>query len=841
MLRTVTKERILQQLNTMQKCHEKLLVAGNVNELITTLQNLQESAIAIGGEIEAAVTHEQEMIALLETYCEEIFLLSQNPDILQERLVFFNELIDKVYRLVEERHSVYQVVFMPYNASMWDSLESIYKACSIDERCECLVVPIPYFHFEADKKEWTYCYEGERFPSELHILDYREYQLELEHPDVIYIHNPYDNCNHVTSVHPSYYSSELKKSTGKLIYVPYYVTSGHVSEEHLQLPVYYNMDYMIAQSENYKEAFKEMPFYDKIQPFGSPKLDRVIHMSNQQIKLPEEWKICIGNRKCMMLNTSINCFLTDGSLYIKKLRYVFEKIKEDRRVALIWRPHPLLESTIASMRPHLMQEYSELVEYFKNENIGVFDTTPDITFTVAVTDAYIGDEGTSVINLFAAAGKPVFILNNLIYMEFTDTEKRSIAISDMIKDGNAWWILAAGYNGLFKVDGDWSQIQFVGRVDGQPKWFSEYAFLTKEGDELYLSPNMASVPVKYHIKNNVFQELAVENEDESLLCRNAVVFENKIFYIPLRNGKILEYNQEKNEWKEHQECIQQVKCNRNVGVEPDSMGYAVEKQYLYVIFSYTNCVLRFNMLDGQYEILIIGKNEYSYSGIALDEKYIWLAETHSGDIVCYDRQNEKYTVYAMPEEFRCWKGLGNRECAHRGILNMGDFLVTVPGFSNAMILLNKKNGETKTIAPQFWSKSEQIGNEYHPEKYFSAGAAAKASGKTIVVQRMYDRAIAEIDITTQQYDIYQPTLEESAYARFTENEDGFEKIGKYYGFLCRENRIFSLENFIHRLAEGMLEDIKPRQKVALSTMAANLDGSCGEKVHEFVMERLIEG
>ena len=48
-------------------------------------------------------------------------------------------------------------------------------------------------------------------------------------------------------------------------------------------------------------------------------------------------------------------------------------------------------------------------------NLGIYDDTPDITNTIALSDAYIGDAGTSVTSLFGIVGKPLFIFNNMIH------------------------------------------------------------------------------------------------------------------------------------------------------------------------------------------------------------------------------------------------------------------------------------------------------------------------------------------------------------------------------------------------------------------------------------------
>ena len=49
--------------------------------------------------------------------------------------------------------------------------------------------------------------------------------LEDKKPDAVFIHNPYDQNNRLTSVHPDFYSSRLKKYADQLIYLPYYTTA----------------------------------------------------------------------------------------------------------------------------------------------------------------------------------------------------------------------------------------------------------------------------------------------------------------------------------------------------------------------------------------------------------------------------------------------------------------------------------------------------------------------------------------------------------------------------------------------------------------------------------------
>ncbi len=102
-------------------------------------------------------------------------------------------------------------------------------------------------------------------------------------PDIVYIHNPYDNRNRITSVHPDYYSEKLKQNVGRLIYVPYYVTSGFFPTEHLGLSAYDHVDNIVVQSEHVRSKFIATPYYEKVVVFGSPKLDHIINACRKNI------------------------------------------------------------------------------------------------------------------------------------------------------------------------------------------------------------------------------------------------------------------------------------------------------------------------------------------------------------------------------------------------------------------------------------------------------------------------------------------------------------------------------------------------------------------------------
>lgn len=83
-------------------------------------------------------------------------------------------------------------------------------------------------------------------------------------------------------------------------------------------------------------------------------------------------------KKVILYNTSLNAMLENGAAYIEKLKDVFTFFKGSKEAVLLWRPHPLMESSIASMRPELYEAYITLKKWFLEEKIGIYDDTPDM-------------------------------------------------------------------------------------------------------------------------------------------------------------------------------------------------------------------------------------------------------------------------------------------------------------------------------------------------------------------------------------------------------------------------------------------------------------------------------
>lgn len=380
-------------------------------ETLMLLAELQEDAIALGNELE--VQGYQDIVGRLEQYCERLYECSevlQDRKTLQGKWRKLHELSGNIAAEIAVIPAKLKVAFFPYKISMWDALESIWEAASKDERCECQLIPIPYYtKNEAGEVEEEH-YEGSKFPST--ALDYKTYLTEQEKPDIMYIHNPYDQYNKVTMTDPRFFSGELKKAGGLLVYVPYYMAGGCIKYESMLASCgnigAVHSDYIIVQNENLKKAYEYCGFpAHRLLVLGSPKVDAVYKIERKTYDVTEKWKDVIRNRKVILLNTSISTCIQKGD-WLEHIREFVEPILQDDRLALIWRPHPLLWDTVRTMLKEGRQ-YGTLLECIANAPNAIIDDSDTAEAAIKISDAMISDYS-SLVMQYTFTGKPVYLL-----------------------------------------------------------------------------------------------------------------------------------------------------------------------------------------------------------------------------------------------------------------------------------------------------------------------------------------------------------------------------------------------------------------------------------------------
>lgn len=481
-MRKYIKNQLQDMIETLKQANVQLcdlLERQALREANMLLAEEQRAALRIGEEIEKCEGEESKTVRLLEEYCELLWQCSQSSE--KDYIHLISEALSQSLTKISDSlwndiKTQYEIVFLPYKASMWDSLESVWLAAKQDEDCECYVMPIPYYNRNADQSFGEMSCDAGLFPDYVPITSYTEYNLQAHHPEAIFFHNPYDEHNYVTSVHPAFYSSELRKYTDMLVYIPYYVSMDCSSEKHCTDAGVVNAHRVFVQSDEVRQTFlrvlkeelhitdeqaEKIGLYHKITAIGSPKIDKVLNRKREDLSIPKEWREKIDRsegaeeKKVFLVNTHLHNLMSSPEKfieYMKNLRALFYKNKA--RAVMLWRPHPLSKDTILAVRPEIYEKYLRMEEEFKRLPNGIYDTSSDLDRALTVSDAYLGDHS-SLVPLYGVTGKSMMIM----------LPRDQVSIMRSVVGAyyrGAIYFSALHMNGLFKLTLDTGKIEQIG-------------------------------------------------------------------------------------------------------------------------------------------------------------------------------------------------------------------------------------------------------------------------------------------------------------------------------------------------------------------------------------------
>lgn len=423
---------------------KKLLEIRDFATAMTLLEQCQQGAIRLGEIIEQAEGEGAAVVSRLEDYCELIYRVHEetgknsSADAEEIYQMLQNSMTCIANSIQSDIEGRLEAVFLPYKASLWGFLESVWEAAKADLSCDTYVIPIPYYYKNLNGSFQELQYDGDRFPDNVPITKYDEFNFEWHRPDMIFIQSPYDEYNHAISVHPFFYSRNLKKYTEELIYIPPFILDEINAdderaiinmENYVRMPGVVNADKVIVQSESMRQTYIDFlvkaagestreVWQSKILGLDSSKPGKKMLSRVETMDMPAEWITALkkpdGTRKTAILySTSVSVLLQYGEQYLEKLRTVFEvfRTKQDETV-LWWHPQPLslIGEALNPRHSALYEEYEKLVRKFCAEKWGIYDESSIEERAAAVCDAYFGDGG-SVPRLFLRQQKPVLIQN----------------------------------------------------------------------------------------------------------------------------------------------------------------------------------------------------------------------------------------------------------------------------------------------------------------------------------------------------------------------------------------------------------------------------------------------
>ncbi len=846
------KQRVLMKLRAIESGLQQVEKTGSQEALVTAAKDLETARdLCCQGLSESGYVKYGEIYDGLVLATQQM-TESKDPESDKDAIALCQELLRYIMRETEgETGFKKDIVFLPYKASMWDSLESVWRAADEDkEHCNAYVVPIPYADRGSDGNVSEWHCERDRFPLEVPTLNWQEVDLASWHPDAIFIHNPYDNQNIVTSVESRYYSFNLKPCTDCLVYIPYYATAGGMADGQSMCSAYPHVDYIVIQSEKFRKFFDASLPDEKFLPFGSPKFDKVIRLCQNPPEPPEEWKEKLQGRKVYFYNTSLNGFLDCVPLFLQKIQYVFDIFRDRKDACLLWRPHPLLESTLKSMRSEYIPDFERIRDAYIAEGFGIYDITPDIEKTIALSDAYIGDGGTSVTSLFGMAGKPVFYLNNMIHhlpqegdwLGQVNRVWNFLSREWMLSYGNQLW---HDRNRDFHFHHCCDLASYGGG--------GYYGTLLELESRLYVCPNNAQ-DILVVEKEKISRRIPLERKMERAEAFAGATYlyqedEDYFFLMPMRYPAIVRYDF-RHDRLDYVACPNDIFCRE---INNEKWRGAVFHWEDWLVFGspVDNQAFAVNRHTLESRIVTLCNENFGGSMFILlrewgEEEYFFVP--YAGRAVTrWNMKTGETQEYDFPENFKCHHPTRGYECDIRpfvnGIFQDENTILLAPLWGNMFVKLHIDTGVMEE-----WKTPFEVTPEGKNE-YFFAGSTGWFLAEPDMETKTWrpksyqfyyapERKRYQFDPKTEEFTpLEQDTVIEEAEMR--KHVPGFCEMSEYDAYGGWEDAFNSLKDFVDGNISGGQFD-RGRQLAAYRKIAANNDGTAGEKIYRFLMDKLSE-
>ncbi|MDR0947551.1 MAG: hypothetical protein LBM87_07420 [Ruminococcus sp.] len=762
-----------------------------------------------------------------------------------------DELSDK---LKAETEIEIEIVFMPYKAAMWDALESVYFAAKADKRCHAEVVPVPYYEIENGHK--VLHYEGDNFPPDIPITHFGQYNMELIRPDIGYLHNVYDGNNRITRVDDFFHTRNLKQFIKKLVYIPYYVSDATPTESFTNAIVASKIDILVSASEENVTSYRAHGVKCEIAALGSPKIDKIINREKNKPALPDDWANLKG-KKIFFLNTSISGLLKSPADVLKKLKEYFKIFEGRTDIALLWRPHPLFFSTFESMAPSFIKAAKELKNTVEASDWGIIDQTGDMGVAIAVSDAYIGDSLSSLVYLYALTGKPMMRMNFKYPISPAPEDLDSLLKSEILETinvGNETYAVSE-YNAIYKMNGRKAEFfsKFPTDTFYNPcKPFRESVHIPfpSAGASETAGKKLIFCPIYGY----EFFELDTETkqwrtETVSEICRRKETFTytfcgvidtpEALIFAPGESGVFARYDKNTGKYSYHTEWFEAFKKHLKLKNVLKTRGCTIKDGKIWLTCSESSYLTELDPNTMEFTLHKAGPDGYGYYGITHLGGSLWLTkfrlkpDNHEEGLVEYNPSTGKFTEYVdLPAKIPA--GEKYRFSGFSHVITYKDSLYMFPIQADGIVKLNPKTGENKRFELTPPLKFFTAENDYFKGRYelqeFPFNLRIK--GSEVITVTPFNMGQICINLDTGEWE------------RFSyETERPFDiltvKLTQPVPVPWTESFYLTPERFINEVLSGEIA-YNQAQADLYRNINANSDGTCGEKVHEYLMEKFYE-
>jgi phosphorylcholine metabolism protein LicD len=235
--KTPRKSLISQFLQIFEKTTEivvNVLQSADIQAINKTLEMAQDSAVKFSDFLQRNYPSEaMEIVDELNSYHEDIYRLymalnnkpaEDKAEDVTQILQGIQECVRKVrIETVNKIIRPKEVVFLPFNTDGWSRMKPLYQYFRKQPDTLVLVAPVPYYlRNECFGTRDEAIMEFKDIEADVNTVPYESMVLSVHTPDIVVTQDGYDNYNVGRTIDPHFYSDELQKCAGQVVYIPWF-------------------------------------------------------------------------------------------------------------------------------------------------------------------------------------------------------------------------------------------------------------------------------------------------------------------------------------------------------------------------------------------------------------------------------------------------------------------------------------------------------------------------------------------------------------------------------------------------------------------------------------------
>lgn len=246
------------------------------------LPECQQLAVDLGTMIENVKGENNpnvmEIVSEIEVYCEVLYkiygvITDKNCNLehreFTESAAELKSAYEAVKKAVNEKLLSKKVIlFVTTGLRQWEGFRNLCETEIADKTNEVygILVPVAFKDVlgRATFEDAKLSQNMDFFPEETEVRMWKDIDLSLLKPDIIYIQDPYDNENPCLTIPPYFYAENLRKYADTLIYVPAFYVNEFCENDlcdvynmkyYVTAPAIIHADLVLMQSENTKSMY----------------------------------------------------------------------------------------------------------------------------------------------------------------------------------------------------------------------------------------------------------------------------------------------------------------------------------------------------------------------------------------------------------------------------------------------------------------------------------------------------------------------------------------------------------------------------------------------------------